>query len=216
MNRILILEDNPSTLEWLKEVTHESFPNASVDTAQTLESARNRVAEGFNLALIDLSLPDGSGIELVTELHEFHPDTYAVVTTIYDDDSHVFAAIKAGAKGYLLKDQPRELLTEQLRGIAWGNPPLSPSVSRRLLRYLSTGDPQSRHDGPRLTERELEVLSLMSRGFNRQDIGRALEITPNTAAGYIKTIYRKLNVSGKAEAIRQAMNLGLVENDNAQ
>ncbi len=216
MERILILEDNPSTLQWLSELTHEGFPGATVVTAQTLEAAREQLDGGLNLALIDLSLPDGSGIELVTELHEKHPDTYAVVTTIYDDDSHVFAAIKAGAKGYLLKDQPKELLIEQLKGIAWGNPPLSPSVSRRLLRYLSSGDPQARHDGPRLTERELEVLSLMSRGFNRQDIGRALDITPNTAAGYIKTIYRKLNVSGKAEAIREAMSLGLVDPDESR
>lgn len=210
MESILVIEDNPDTRVWLKELADEAFPGATVDEEATLEGARARLDAGYNLALVDLSLPDGSGVDILVDIQTTYPDTFAVVTTIYDDDRHLFSAIRAGAKGYLLKDQPRERLVTQLKGIARGDPPLSPGVSRRILRYLSGGARRSEPDAPKLTDREMEVLSLLSRGFNRHEIGKALDITANTAAGYVKSIYRKLHVSGRAEAIREAIGYGLV------
>lgn len=210
MESILVIEDNPDTRAWLKELADEAFPGATVNEEATLEGARARLDAGYNLALVDLSLPDGSGVDILVDIQTTYPDTFAVVTTIYDDDRHLFSAIRAGAKGYLLKDQPRERLVTQLKGIARGDPPLSPGISRRILRYLSGGAKRSEPDAPKLTDREMEVLSLLSRGFNRHEIGKALDITANTAAGYVKSIYRKLHVSGRAEAIREAIGYGLV------
>jgi DNA-binding NarL/FixJ family response regulator len=210
MESILVIEDNPDTRAWLRELADEAFPGATVDEEATLEGARGRLDQGYNLALVDLSLPDGSGVDILVDIQTTYPDTFAVVTTIYDDDRHLFSAIRAGAKGYLLKDQPRERLVTQLKGIARGDPPLSPGISRRILRYLSGGASRSEPDAPKLTDREMEVLSLLSRGFNRHEIGKALDITANTAAGYVKSIYRKLHVSGRAEAIREAIGYGLV------
>jgi DNA-binding NarL/FixJ family response regulator len=210
MESILVIEDNPDTREWLCGLAEEAFPGAAVDQEATLQGGRSRLSSGYNLALVDLSLPDGSGVDILIDIQTDYPDTFAVVTTIYDDDRHLFDSIRAGAKGYLLKDQPRERLVTQLKGIARGDPPLSPGVSRRILRYLAGGARRAEADAPRLTDREMEVLSLLSRGFNRHDIGKALNITANTAAGYVKSIYRKLHVSGRAEAIREAIGHGLV------
>lgn len=220
MRSILIVEDHEQMSQWLAEVAHEAFPGARVDSASTLAKARCLVGEeGFALALIDIGLPDGSGIDLVAELVSGpQPDCFPVVTTIYDDDKHLFAALEAGAKGYLLKDQPRDRLLAQLEGISRGEPPLSPSVARRMLSFFQASRPDSpsdpNGDKPALTRRETEVLRLLARGRRRNDIADSLGITANTVAGYVKTIYRKLNISGRAEAAVRAVNLGLIDSDS--
>lgn len=213
MDTALVVEDHDHIREWLAKVAAEAFPGAKVSTASTLGQARELVAgHDFALALIDISLPDGSGVDLIGELCAgAREDTYPVVTTIYDDDHHLFNALEAGAKGYLLKDQPRKRLVEQLQGIVRGEPPISPSVARRILRYFNRRPTPAADDAPQLTDREREVLDLLSRGFNRNDIAQALEISPHTAAGHVKAIYRKLNVSGRAEATLEAVQLGIID-----
>jgi DNA-binding NarL/FixJ family response regulator len=199
--------------DWLARVAVDAFPGIEVATAGTLGQARRRLAEqGFALALIDISLPDGSGVDLIEPLcADTRVETYPVVTTIYDDDQHLFSALEAGAKGYLLKDQPRARLVEQLQGIVRGEPPISPSVARRILRFFNQRPATVNPDAPQLTDREREVLDLLSRGFNRNDIAQALAISPHTAAGHVKAIYRKLNVSGRAEATLEAVQLGIID-----
>lgn len=213
MNSALVVEDHDQMREWLSKVASEAFPGAVVSTAATLAEARALVeAQSFGLALVDISLPDGSGVSLIGELSARPAcDTYSVVTTIYDDDHHLFTALEAGAQGYLLKDQPRKRLVEQLQGIVKGEPPISPSVARRILRYFNRRPTPETADVPQLTEREREVLDLLSRGFNRNDIAQALGISPHTAAGHVKAIYRKLNVSGRAEATLEAVQLGIID-----
>ncbi|MBA1145782.1 response regulator transcription factor [Ectothiorhodospiraceae bacterium WFHF3C12] len=213
MSTALVVEDHDRMRDWLSKVAAEAFPGAAVTAASTLEEARALVAErSFGLALVDISLPDGSGVALIGELAEdAKAETYSVVTTIYDDDQHLFTALEAGARGYLLKDQPRKRLVDQLQGIVRGEPPISPSVARRILRYFSRRPTPDVADAPQLTDREREVLDLLSRGFNRNDIAQALDISPHTAAGHVKAIYRKLNVSGRAEATLEAVQLGIID-----
>ena len=141
------------------------------------------------------------------------PDTYIVMATIFDDDEHLFMALRAGADGYLLKDQPRERLMEQLNGILRGEPPLSPSIARRMMRHFRQAKDVSLQSDL-LSQREEEVLSLLARGFTRTDISSALGIAASTVATYTKTIYRKLGVSGRAEAALEAVRLGLVNRDD--
>jgi len=214
MDSALVVEDHDRMRDWLARVAVDAFPETEVATAGTLVQARRRLREQgrFDLALVDIGLPDGSGVELIGELSaDPSAETYPVVTTIYDDDQHVFRALEAGAKGYLLKDQPRERIVSQLQGIVRGEPPISPSIARRILRFFARRGEPADVSGPQLTEREREVLDLLSRGFNRTDIARALEISPHTAAGHVKAIYRKLNVSGRAEATREAVHLGIID-----
>jgi len=212
MQTALILEDHADTRKWLTELVEQAFDGIKVTAVSTLDSARKKFGDNrFNLAIIDINLPDGSGIELVREISAMAPDTYCVMATIFDDDDHLFAALQAGAQGYLLKEQPKEQLLQRLRGILNGEPPLSPAVARRVLRYFRKQLSSSPDIG--LSERETEVLTLIAKGMNRTDISRLLGISSNTAAGYIKTIYQKLNISSRAEATLEASRRGLVGGD---
>ncbi len=160
-----------------------------------------------DLALIDLSLPDGSGVTLIEEINRRAPGTVCIVVTIFDNDLHLIPALRAGAQGYLLKDQSWQQIAQLLLGITEGRPPLSPAIARRLLAHFR---PQPQQFIAPLTERETEVLALIAKGMTMAEAARLLGISPNTVAGYVKKIYRKLQVSSRAEAALTAHNLGLV------
>ncbi len=219
MRNVLILEDHPDTRRWLCSIAEQALGAVSITEAATLEQARTALQEQhFNLALLDISLPDGSGISLIQEMRQNASETFIVVVSIFDDDDHLFQALQAGAGGYLLKDQADRKLVAQLQGIATGSPPLSPGIARRILRHFQDGAPEQPPPAEQmapparglLSEREVEVLGLLAKGMNRADIGRLLGITANTAAVHIKSIYRKLNVSGRAEATLEAINMGII------
>lgn len=214
MQQVLIVEDHLETREWLANICHEAFGSPVIDEAGTLARAHALVDDAVpSLALVDLSLPDGSGLELLHRLCDECPETYPVVTTIFDDDRHLFSALRAGACGYLLKDQPRDSLIEGLLEITRGRPPLNPGVARRILRHFHQGRPETEAWAP-LSEREEEVLTLLAKGLNRSDIADLLNVSANTVASHTKTIYRKLNVSGRAEATLEAARLGIVGHSN--
>src|SRR3954467_10693439 len=130
MNKILLLEDLPEIRSWLKALALQVFPHAQVFEAARIHDALALItAERFDVALVDLGLPDGSGVDVVAALRESQPEAQSVVVTIHDDDEHLFPALQAGAFGYILKEQPRELITEQLQGISQGQPPPPPSIA---------------------------------------------------------------------------------------
>ncbi|MES1944627.1 LuxR family two component transcriptional regulator [Salinisphaera sp. PC39] len=205
----LIVEDLPTSCDWLGDVLRVAFPGILIDTAPDLAGARAALAEFVpDLALVDLGLPDGSGVDLILALRREHPGCRSVVTTIYADDAHLFPALRAGAVGYLLKDQPQERLAMQLRGIAAGEPPLSPIIARRLLKVF---EPEPEHEqADSLSPRERETLVLIAKGYRLNEVADCLGVTRNTAAGYIKSVYRKLQVSSRAEAALAAARMGLV------
>lgn len=211
MQRVLIVEDHRETRQWLAEICREAFATTVIDEADTLARAQRLLDDIVpSLALVDLSLPDGSGMAILHRLCRDHPETYPVVTTIFDDDRHLFSALRAGASGYLLKDQPRSSMVAGLLGITRGQPPLSPGVARRMLRYFQQEATASGATTP-LSEREEEVLGLLAKGLGRVEIAELLGVSVNTAATHTKTIYRKLNVSGRAEATLEAARLGIVQ-----
>jgi DNA-binding NarL/FixJ family response regulator len=168
-------------------------------------------AQKFDLALIDLGLPDGSGVDVVSALRESQPEALSVIVTIHDDDEHLFPALQAGAYGYILKEQSRELITEQLQRISQGEPPLSPSIARKVIAYFAAQNKPQANALPhvQLTERESEVLLRVAKGFTLPEIGVQLNLSRHTIADYVKQIYRKLNVSSRAEAALEAQRLGL-------
>jgi len=216
MTNVLLLEDLPEIRTWLRSLVLQVFPNAVVSEAARVHDALELVtAVKFDLALVDLGLPDGSGVDVVTKLRDHQPEVQAVVVTIHDDDEHLFPALQAGAFGYILKEQPRELIAEQLQRISQGEPPLSPSIARRVMAYFTSV--RSRLPGPAvdtlpnvsLTERESEVLLRVAKGYTLPEIGVQLGLSRHTIADYVKQIYRKLNVSSRAEAALEAQRLGL-------
>ncbi len=189
--------------------------------------------DAFKLVLVDLELPDGNGIELLEELAQY-PAT-KVVTTLYSDDDHLFPALQRGADGYLLKEDRFEVLVEELQKIVRGQPPLSPAIARRLLGHFRLGarsdvpPPDSGFTTPaefaapsrpipiersreqeRLTPRESEVLTYLSKGFTIKEIASLMGIKWFTVNDHIKSIYKKLDVSSRAEAAVLATKQGLV------
>ncbi|NGY05477.1 response regulator transcription factor [Solimonas terrae] len=212
MNRGLVVEDQPALTRWLGETLADAFPGVEVRTADTLASARASItSQAPDIALVDLGLPDGSGIDLIAELAASHPGCHCIVTTIYADDQHLFPALRAGAAGYLLKDQPRDRTVAALRGIAAGEPPLSASIARRLLRVF--GDEKTARataEAPKLTPRERETLTLIAKGFKIAEVAETLGVTRNTAHEFVKNVYRKLKIGCRAEAAVEATRLGLI------
>jgi DNA-binding NarL/FixJ family response regulator len=213
MHNGLVVEDLPAPAQWLASVLSEAFPEIDVAMAASLAQGRAAIGERSpDIALIDLGLPDGSGIDLIREIAAKHPRCHCVVTTIYADDRHLFPALRAGACGYLLKDQPKERVLQALRGIVGGEPPLSPVIAQRLLRAFG-GPANTANAEPeiRLSNRERETLVLIAKGYKLPEVAEQLGVTRNTAAGFVKSIYRKLNVSSRAEATLEAARLGLVD-----
>lgn len=204
----LVVDDHPDARQWVTSALLDAYPDLDISTAHNVASARQAMAaRAPDIALIDIGLPDGSGIDLIADLHRSDADAYKIVSTIFGDDKHLFDALRAGAQGYVLKDESQSQLSAMLRGIVSGAPPLSSSVARRLLNHFHHPvDVPEVH----LTERESEVLTLLAKGYTVQRVADLLDITANTTAGYVKNIYRKLNVSNRAEAAMEASRRGLV------
>lgn len=218
MNNILLLEDLPEIRAWLKVLIHQVFPQSHIQEAARIHDALELVtAIKFDLALIDLGLPDGSGVSVVGALRDSQPECQSVVVTIHDDDDHLFPALQAGAFGYLLKEQARELIAEQLKRMSGGEPPLSPSIARRVIAHFAaqakvkTQQRQNCMPHVQLTDRENEVLLRVAKGYTLPEIGVQLGLSRHTIADYVKQIYRKLNVSSRAEAALEAQRLGLFD-----
>ncbi|MDH4050730.1 MAG: response regulator transcription factor EmbR [Rubrivivax sp.] len=213
MTNILLLEDLPEIRAWMRSLVERVFPGCQVSEAARVHDAIELVsALRFDLALVDLGLPDGSGVDVVAKLRDVQPEAQCVVVTIHDDDEHLFPALQAGAFGYILKEQPRELIAEQLQRISQGEPPLSPSIARRVMAHFSAKNKPlapSLLPNVSLTDRESEVLLRVAKGYTLPEIGVQLGLSRHTIADYVKQIYRKLNVSSRAEAALEAQRLGL-------
>lgn len=206
----LIVEDNPETLEWLGSCVVSAFNDIDVSTADTLRSAEALIALNcFDLALVDLGLPDGSGLDLIKTLKATNPDCHIVVATIYDDDKNLFAALRSGAKGYILKDQDREKIVGYLQGIKKNEPALSAATSKRLIDHFNNKGEELANS--LLTPREVEVTCLIAKGYSVEEAAKALDLSADTVKGYVKNIYAKLAVSNRSEITLKAVALGLVE-----
>ncbi len=211
--RVLIVEDVAETSRWLSEIVTAAFPGAQVTSAETLRMARHELRHSFQLALIDLGLPDGSGLDLLHQIRSSGASTICVVTTVMGDDASVVGALSAGATGYLLKENPAGILVRQLAQIHMGSPALSPSIARRIMEHFSLTGPAYESDCP-LTDRETDVLTLIARGLRNAEVAEALGLAPMTVASYIKSVYRKLGISSRAEASWHATRLGLNQKES--
>ncbi len=208
MKNILLLEDIPAARKWLSDALREAYGAITIDEAPNVAIAMSLVADQqYDMALIDLHLPDGTGVQVISELNQKQPEAHCIVVSIYDDDAHVFPALQAGAMGYLLKDDSQQQIIASLLGISSGKPPLSPAIARRMLNFFHSDKPEP---DAGLTPRERDVLTLIGKGLTLQEVADGLNITHNTSAGYVKVIYRKLNISSRAEAAIEATRMGLI------
>ena len=209
MKTALLLEDYEETRTWLACIVRAAFDEVEVHEAATLEQGRMILASTkVDIALIDINLPDGNGVDFVKDVMATSPETYCVMATISDSDEHIFPALKAGAQGYLLKEQSTNEFITALQGIIKGDPPLSPSIARKMMSFFT--DDTSVSKASKLSGRETEILTLIAKGLKRNEVAELLVLSPNTVAAHLKRIYNKLSVSTRAEATLEALRLGLV------
>jgi DNA-binding NarL/FixJ family response regulator len=204
----LVVDDLAASREWIEAALRAAFPGLRIDCAGDLAEGLRRAQDTPDLAIIDLGLPDGSGVQLIEVLRRAATPPVCVVATVFDDDGHLFPALRAGAEGYLLKDRPQTEVVDALCGIVDGRPPLSPSIARRLLAHFRP--PPALGEQAPLTARETDVLRAIAKGYKVQQVAELLGLSAHTVAGYLKEVYRKLAVGSRAEATLEAARRGLI------
>ncbi|MFK7863731.1 MAG: response regulator [Pseudohongiellaceae bacterium] len=212
----LVLEDNPETQQWLSSCVEGAFPSIKVVQAETLAAALvESKAHEFELALVDLGLPDGSGLDFIRTLTASSPACHIIVATIYDDDKNLFSALRSGAQGYILKDQDQDKIVSYLQGIKHNKPAISAASSKRLIEHFNVrgAELESELSKAKLTARETEVTQLVSKGYSAEEAAELLGLSPDTIRGYVKTIYQKLEVNNRSELTLKAMKLGFISSD---
>jgi DNA-binding NarL/FixJ family response regulator len=206
MQKALVVEDNPTVATVMASYLRRVIPTIAVHQAPSLKDARACLTHiRPDIVLLDIGLPDGRGTQLLTEAC-LPSESLVIVTTVFADDEYVFEALRAGARGYLLKDESDEEFIRAFEGILAGRPALSPAIARRIIDFFR---PQTADKI--LSPRETELLSLIAQGHSVRRAAEALGLTQNTAAGYLKNIYQKLQVNCRAAVTRKAIDLGLVK-----
>ena len=209
--RVLLVEDHPMFRDGLARMLESVEDVEVVGEAGTGEEAV-QMAEQLNpnIILMDLNLPKMSGIEATKQIIKKRPDIGILVLTMYDDDSSVFAAMRAGARGYLLKEANRNEIIRAIQAVGDGEAIFSPSIARRMMYYFEAKSKQTQVDVfPQLTEREREVLDHIAKGENNADIASVLGLNQKTVRNHVSNILSKLHASDRAHAIIMAREAGL-------
>ncbi|WP_421740754.1 response regulator [Cellulomonas sp.] len=190
----------------------DSLPGIRV-TGQAASAAQALRLLGSGIAvdvvLMDLDLGDGSGIDLTRELLGEHPDVRVLVVTMHEDDDAVVAAVRAGARGYLVKSAPPDAVERAVRAVAAGEMILSPAVAQRAMSYVLGGRTATRLPFPQLTDREREVLDLVAAGLDNASIARRLGLSPKTVRNNVATVLARLALPDRSAAIVRARAEGL-------
>ncbi len=212
MIRVAIIEDDPVMRLILCEAIEECADMCVSGQSDNVADAKLMVESGgYEVLLCDLGLPDGSGIDLIRQEAETGRDTDILVVTVFANQKNILDAVRAGARGYLLKDERIEDCIEGIRNIRRGGSPISPIIARQLLKQVTPNealDPTPLVDP--LTQREHEVLNLLARGLSNSDCADVLSISSHTIGSHVKNIYRKLEVNSRAEALFEASTKGLL------
>jgi DNA-binding NarL/FixJ family response regulator len=209
--RVAIVEDDAILREELARVVDGADGLEIAGLAETLGAGRALLASDPDVLLIDLALPDGNGVDLIRQARAENAGIKIIVVSIFGDGRSVVRAIEAGADGYLLKGaDPREA-EAAIRSVLDGGAPISPTVASHILARMRERGAGARTelDAP-LTEKEVAILSDLAKGFRYKEVARLHGISPHTVADHVKSIYRKLAVNSRSEAVFEAVQAGLI------
>jgi DNA-binding NarL/FixJ family response regulator len=209
--RILLADDHPVFRKGLRALL-TSLPEATVvgeaaDGEQAIQLATQHEPD---VVVMDINMPGVNGVEATRRIIAARPDTGVLVLTMFDDDDSVFAAMRAGARGYLVKGADTTDVVRAITAIGNGEAIFGPSVARRIVAFLTR--PLSAHDEhlfPELSTREREVLDLIAAGVGNTDIAKQLFLSPKTIRNHVSSIFTKLQVADRAQAIVRARAAGL-------
>ncbi len=213
--RVLIADDHGVVREGLRAVLSPEPDMEVVGEAATGKEVVERAAElRPEVILMDIQMPHVNGIEATRRILEANPDVGVVVLTMFEDDDSVFSAMRAGARGYVLKGAPPSEILKVLRAVAGGEAHFGPQIARRLMSFFSATKPISPTETfPELTSREVEILDLIAKGHSNAKIAARLYLSPKTVGNHISHIFTKLQVADRAHAIIRAREAGLGRED---
>lgn len=209
--RILIVDDHPLFRKGLRTLL-ESMPDIDVagEAATGLEAVAQAATLRPDLIMMDLQMPDGGGLEATRQIVAADPSMRILVVTLFEDDESVFAAMRAGARGYILKDADEDEMIRAIHAIGKGEAIFSPAIASRMMDYFAgTRARDSQDIFPELTEREREILTLIARGKTNAAIAEELTISLKTVRNHVSNIYNKLQVADRAQAAIRAREAGL-------
>jgi DNA-binding NarL/FixJ family response regulator len=212
--RILVVDDHPvvrgGLVALLNSIAGLDVVGEAVDGATAVEAAAELRPD---VILMDVRMPGVDGIEATRQIRDRAPESRVLILTMHDDDATVFTAMKAGAQGYLLKEADQDNIVRAVRGVVAGEAIFGPGVAARMLGYFAepptaivaaVDDPF-----PELTDRERDILDLLARGGRNADIASELYLSPKTVSNHLTSIFAKLQVAGRGEAIVRAREHGL-------
>ncbi|WP_233805304.1 response regulator [Paraburkholderia sp. HP33-1] len=208
---VAIVEDDAGFADGLSQAVHGA-PDMQLTGVAGTRAKGLALLKGppSDVLLVDLGLPDGSGIDVIRAAARQWTACNIMVSTSFTDETHVMRSIEAGAAGYLLKDSSPARIIDEIRCVANGGSPISPIIARQILDRLRQGGKPEAGPAPLLSTREKEVLGLITKGFQAQEIATLMQLSPFTVKTFVRRIYSKLKVSSKAEAIYEARTLGLL------
>ena len=213
--RLLIVDDQTITRTGLR-----SLLAAQVDLEIVGEARNGEVAIELavslqpDVILMDLRMPGVNGIDATRRIHRASPHIGILVLTVFEDDTSVFPAIRAGARGYVLKNTEQDELLRAIRTVAHGGAIFSPGIAQRVLSYLSAPAPElPRHAFDELTPREREILELLARGKTNGEIAEALSLSPKTVSNNVSNVLMKVQATDRAKLMLMALEAGMGQSD---
>ena len=208
--RVLIADDHPVVRDGLTTLL-ASVPGFDVvaEAGNGSEAVREAVVHAPDVALVDLQMPGMDGFEATREIARVAPKVAVLILTMHEDDDSVFAAMRAGARGYLVKGATQEEILGGITAVARGEAIFGPGVAQRVLAFFRAGPSVAAPAFPELSPREREILDLLAGGLDNTAIGRRLTLAPKTIANNVSSIFVKLQVAGRSEAIVRAREAGL-------
>ena len=209
--RVLVADDHALFRYGLKAMLANAEGFEVVGEAATGEEVVEKVAQTRpDIVLMDIQMPGINGIEATRRVLEKYPRVGVVVVTMFEDDDSVFAAMRAGARGYVLKGADAEEVLKVVGAVAEGEAHFGPEIARRLMAFFSAPKPAAPSEAfPELTAREAELLDLIARGLNNTEIAKRLYVSQKTVRNHVSNIFTKLQVADRAQAIIRAREAGL-------
>jgi len=210
--RIVLADDHAVVRQGIRRFLEEDEALNVVAEAADGDEAERLVEEHRpDVAVLDIRMPHVSGVEAARRIKKHFPQVRILILTAYDDDPYVFALLEAGADGYVLKTASGEELVAAVHTVHRGESALSPEIASKVVRQATSGRPAGATDQVEaLTPREIDVLRLVARGMTNRQAGRELNISHRTVQGHLASIYGKLNVSSRTEAVTEAIKRGWI------